>query len=79
MSDTDEDAKFGKCTCGAALIPIWDDWWDDNKHIKGISVLEGITNPKLPDGKIQIKKGPNEVVPESTEYNPFKVDVVGEI
>lgn len=39
MSDTDKDAKFGRCTCGAALIPIWDDWWDDNKHIKGISVF----------------------------------------
>lgn len=32
MSDID-DSKFGRCTCGAALIPIWDDWWDDNKHI----------------------------------------------
>ena len=37
MSETDEIPRFGRCSCGEELIPIWDDWWDDNKHIRGIS------------------------------------------
>ena len=36
MQTENDDAKFGRCSCGAALIPIWNDWWDDNKHIRGI-------------------------------------------
>ena len=32
-------ASFGLCNCGEELIPIWNDWWDDNKHIKGIDCL----------------------------------------
>ena len=36
MKTENDDVKFGRCSCGAALIPIWNDWWDDNKHIRGI-------------------------------------------
>lgn len=36
MPDID-DSKFGRCDCGEELVPIWDTWWDDNKHIRGIS------------------------------------------
>ena len=36
MKNEVDDVQFGRCNCGAALIPIWNDWWDDNKHIRGI-------------------------------------------
>lgn len=36
MNDEDE-VGFGRCTCGATLIPIWDTWWEDDKHIRGVS------------------------------------------
>lgn len=36
MKTENDDAKFENCNCGATLIPIWNDWWDGNKHIKGI-------------------------------------------
>lgn len=32
-----DEAEYGRCTCGAALIPIWDAWWEDDKHIRGVS------------------------------------------
>lgn len=36
MKMENDDAKFESCSCGATLIPIWNDWWDGNKHIRGI-------------------------------------------
>lgn len=39
-TDDDEDfPEFGQCYCGANLIPIWDEWWDGDKKIRGVSVF----------------------------------------
>ena len=38
MKTENEDVKFERCSCGATLIPIWNDWWDGDKHIKGIDL-----------------------------------------
>lgn len=30
---------FGKCKCGGRLVPIWNEWKDGDKTIRGIDVL----------------------------------------